>query len=165
MKPNRLRTIGRHTFGLFLLAACGCSPMAMKEAAGGSTHLFAWAWDVDKGAGDFLAVVDVDRRSPTYGQVVTSLPTAAGRGAHHTEYEMSTGQLFANSFDTGRTFVFDLGDPAHPRFIVCNRGSSRVINIFPLPLTKDSKLLAIHSMQSRVIASHLVIFATIDERF
>jgi hypothetical protein len=117
MKPNRLRTIGRHTFGLFLLAACGCSPMAMKEAAGGSTHLFAWAWDVDKGAGDFLAVVDVDRRSPTYGQVVTSLPTAAGRGSHHTEYEMSTGQLFANSFDTGRTFVFDLGDPAHPRLL------------------------------------------------
>ena len=83
----------------------------------GSTHLFAWAWDIDKGAGDFLAVVDVDRRSQTYGQVVGTVPTLAGRGAHHTEYELSTSQLFANSFDTGRTFVFDLGDAVHPRLL------------------------------------------------
>ena len=81
----------------------------------GSGHLFVWAWDVDKGADDFLAVVDVDRRSATYGQVVTTLPAQGGRGAHHVEYEMSTSQLFANSFETGRTFVFDLTDAVRPR--------------------------------------------------
>ncbi|HUF65533.1 MAG TPA: hypothetical protein VMM17_06100 [Gemmatimonadaceae bacterium] len=83
----------------------------------GSTHLFVWAWDVDQAAGDFLAVVDVDRSSATYGQVVTTLPTLAGRGAHHIEYEMSTSQIFANSGSTGQTFVFDLGDPVHPRLL------------------------------------------------
>jgi hypothetical protein len=79
-----------------------------------STHLFVWAWDVNHDAGAFLAVVDVDRSSATYGQVVSTLPTLAGSDAHHSEYEMTTNQLFANSFDTGRTFVFDLSDPVHP---------------------------------------------------
>ena len=110
-----LRLSCRHAIGLLLLAACGGSPVAMTGKSDGSTYLFAWAWDVDSVAGDFLAVVDVNRRSATYGQVVTTLPAPAGRGAHHTEYQMSTSQLFANSFATGRTFVFDLGDPVHPR--------------------------------------------------
>jgi len=100
----------RQAIGLLLLAACGGSPI-------GSTHLFVWAWDVDHDAGAFLAVVDVDRRSATYGQVVSTLPTLTGSEAHHVEYEMTTGQLFANSLDNGRTFVFDLGDPVHPRLV------------------------------------------------
>ena len=114
-RAHRLRTANRHAIGLLLLTVCGCSPMATTEEFGGSTHVFAWAWDVDRDADDFLAVVDVDRRSATYGQVVRTLPAQGGRGAHHVEYEMSTSQLFANSFETGRTFVFDLSDPVHPR--------------------------------------------------
>jgi selenium-binding protein 1 len=89
--------------------------MATTEESNSSTHVFVWAWDVDKDADDFLAVVDVDRRSSTYGQVVSTLPAPGGRGAHHVEYEMSTSRLFANSFETGHTFVFDLSDPVRPR--------------------------------------------------
>jgi len=114
---HRLRPLCRHATALLLFAASGCSPMARKGEGDGSTHLFVWAWDVDSAAGDFLAVVDVDRSSATYGQVVNTFPTMAGRGAHHTEYEMSTSELFANSFSTGRTYVFDLGDPVHPRLL------------------------------------------------
>ena len=110
-RAHRLRTAYRHAIGLLLLTVCGCSPMGTTEVSGGSTHVFAWAWDVDKDGEDFLAVVDVDRRSATYGQVVRTLPAQGGRGAHHVEYEMSTSQLFGNSFETGRTFVFDLSDP------------------------------------------------------
>src|SRR5262245_41278895 len=99
---------------LVLVAASGCSPLVPVSESGGSTHVFVWAWDVDKDADDFLAVVDVVRGSATYGQVVRTLPAPGGRGAHHVEYEMSTSQLFANSFETGHTFVFDLGDAMHP---------------------------------------------------
>src|SRR5688500_13576930 len=115
--PNtdRARPFRRHAIRLVILAACGCSPMVATEPPSGSTQVLVWAWDVDKDADDFLATVDVDRRSPTYGQVVRTVPARGGRGAHHVEYEMATGQLFANSFETGRTFVFDLGDPGHPR--------------------------------------------------
>jgi hypothetical protein len=105
----------RPAIGLLLLATFGCSSRATSESSEGSRHLFVWAWDVDKGADDFLAVVDLDRRSATYGHVVRTLPAPGGRGAHHLEYEMTTSQLFANSFDAGHTFVFDLSDPAHPR--------------------------------------------------
>lgn len=114
---HRLRPFGRRATGLLLLTVFGCSPKAPSREPNGSTYLFVWAWDVDHASGDVLAVVDVGRSSATYGQVVNTLPTLAGRGAHHTEYEMSTSQLFANSFDTGRTYVFDLGDPVHPRLI------------------------------------------------
>ena len=107
----------RHAIGLLLLAAFGCSPMVRKGASDGSTHLYVWAWDVDHNAGAFLAVVDVDRSSATYGQVVSTLPTLTGSDAHHIEYEMTTSQLFANSLDNGQTFVFDLGDPDHPRLV------------------------------------------------
>ncbi len=114
-RTDRVRTSYRHAIGLLLLAVSGCSPLATTRESGGSTHVFAWAWDIDKDADDFLAVVDVDRRSATYGQVVRTLPAPGGRGAHHVEYEMSTSQLFANSFETGHTFVFDLSDPVRPR--------------------------------------------------
>ena len=102
---------------LLLLALSGCSPTAQPGTGTGSTHLFAWAWDVDQDTGAFLAVVDVDRSSTTYGQVVATLPTSTGSSAHHVEYEMTTSQLFANSFDTGETFVFELSDPVHPSLV------------------------------------------------
>lgn len=111
------RSILLTALGVAILAACGCSPTVTTKESGGSPHLFVWAWDVDKAADDFLAVVDVDRRSATYGQVVRTLPAPGGRGAHHTEYEMPTSQLFANSFETGHTFVFNLSDAVHPRLI------------------------------------------------
>lgn len=111
------RSILLSALGVALLAACACSPTATTKEPGGSTHLLVWAWDVDKDADDFLAVVDVDRRSATYGQVVRTLLAQGGRGAHHTEYEMSTSQLLANSFETGHTFAFDLGDAVHPSLI------------------------------------------------
>ena len=107
----------RQAIGLLLLALFGCSPIARKGESDGSTHLFVWASDVDHDAGAFLAVVDVDRSSATYGQVVSTLPTLTGSEAHHIEYEMTTSQLFANSFDNGQTFVYDLGDPVHPRLV------------------------------------------------
>ncbi|MEZ4584822.1 MAG: hypothetical protein R2909_00270 [Gemmatimonadales bacterium] len=57
----------------------------------GSAHLFVWAWDVDGASDDFLAVIDVDRRSPSYGQVVTT-PWRRADAARTTWSTMSTGQ-------------------------------------------------------------------------
>ena len=100
--------------GLLSLALGACSTGTTPPAPGGSTHLFVWAWDKDHRSDAFLAVVDVERRSPTYGQVVTTLPAPGGSDAHHSEYEMTSSQLIANSFDTGRTFVFELTAPLRP---------------------------------------------------
>ena len=50
---------------------------------------------------------------------MTTLPVP-GRAnkPHHTEHEMpADGQLFANGFATGQSFVFDLADPVQPRIV------------------------------------------------
>lgn len=102
-----------------LIAGCHAAPPAPISApeAGGSRHLFVWAADADNRESDFLAVVDVDPRSPTYAEVIATVPVgAAATMAHHTEYEMPVdGELWANGFAAGRTFRFDLRDPARPR--------------------------------------------------
>jgi hypothetical protein len=103
------------------LMIAGChggrpTPVTTSELPG-SRYLFVWAGDADKRESDFLAVVGVDRHSPTYAQVVATLPVGAvGTVPHHTEYQMPPGGvLWANGFAAGRTFRLDLRDPTRPR--------------------------------------------------
>jgi 56kDa selenium binding protein (SBP56) len=102
-----------------MLALAG-SPFA---AAGATSqppqYLFLWTASADKSQPDFLAVLDVTERDGRYGRLVTTLPVPGrGNNPHHTEHEMPADrQLFANGFDTGQTFVFDLADPTRPRIV------------------------------------------------
>src|SRR5580693_10681246 len=111
---HRLVTIG--------LALCLGSISALcqenKSAAPGH-YLFAWTGDVAHRGNDFLAVIDADPSSPSYGRLVTTLATdQPTKLVHHTEYVMpSSGMLFANDHDAGRTFIFDLRDALHPKTV------------------------------------------------
>jgi hypothetical protein len=80
-------------------------------------YLFAWAGDRALQGKDFLAVIDAEPASPTYGHLLTTLVTdQTTLRVHHTEYTMpESGMLFANDHEAGRTFVFDLRDPLHPK--------------------------------------------------
>jgi hypothetical protein len=96
-------------------------------------YLFAWTGDAaNKRAGcsancgaegregfgnDFLAVIDADPASAAYGHLVTTVATdQQTMYVHHTEYTMpASGMLFANDHDAGRTFIFDVRDPLHPK--------------------------------------------------
>lgn len=80
-------------------------------------YLFAWTGDVAHKGNDFLAVIDADPASPSYGHLMTTLATdQPTMRVHHTEYTMpASGMLFANDHDAGRTFIFDLRDPLHPK--------------------------------------------------
>jgi hypothetical protein len=80
-------------------------------------YLFAWAGDAALKSNDFLAVIDADPSSPFYGHLVTTLATDQPTiRVHHTEYTMpASGMLFANDHDAGRTFIFDVRDPLHPK--------------------------------------------------
>lgn len=79
-------------------------------------YLFVWAGDAALKGNDFLAVIDADPSSASYGHLVTTLATdQQTMRAHHTEYTMpASGMLFANDHDSGRTFIFDVRDPLHP---------------------------------------------------
>jgi hypothetical protein len=79
-------------------------------------YLFAWAGDVAHKGNDFLAVIDADPDSASYGTLTaTAVTDQVSMQVHHTEYVMPAGGLlFANDHLAGRTFVFDVRNPLHP---------------------------------------------------
>ena len=82
-----------------------------------SSYLFVWTGDGDQKDSDFLAVIDARPTSPTYGEIITTLPVGVrATTPHHTEYEFPVGSiLFANGWGGGRTFILDLKNPKKPR--------------------------------------------------
>ena len=94
-------------------------PMRSQEQPlkGSGHYLFAWTGDVEHKGNDFLAVIDADPASPSYGHLMTTAATdQPTMRVHHTEYTMpASGMLFANDHEAGRTFIFDLRDPLHPK--------------------------------------------------
>ena len=80
-------------------------------------YLFVWTADDDEKDSDFLAVIDALPSSPTYGEVIATLPVGVrATFPHHTEYEFPAGaKLFANGWGAGRTFIIDLNNPKKPK--------------------------------------------------
>jgi hypothetical protein len=66
---------------------------------------------------DFLAVIDADPESTSYGHLIaTAVTDQVSMQVHHTEYVMPQGGLlFANDHLAGRTFVFDVRNPLQPK--------------------------------------------------
>ncbi|MBX9927377.1 MAG: selenium-binding family protein [Gemmatimonadaceae bacterium] len=103
---------------LFLGAAACATPTPPRPTAS-SDFLYLWSASTDSAAPDFLAVYDVrdrDGKSP-YGALVTTIPIPGRQNwPHHTEHDVAPdGRLFANGFDSGESFVFDVTTPAAPR--------------------------------------------------
>nr|WP_179299460.1 selenium-binding protein SBP56-related protein [Rubrivirga marina] len=94
-------------------------PPASTGPSRAAAHVFVWTGDAERTDSDFLAVLDADPASPTYGAVVTTLAVdAAGTDPHHTDHQMPPdGVLWANGFGSGDVFRFDLRDPRAPRLL------------------------------------------------
>ena len=82
-------------------------------------YLLVWSGDHAKKDNDFLAVIDADPASKSYGRLLTTLATDQKTDrVHHTEYTMpESGMLFANDHDVGRTFILDVRDPLHAKIV------------------------------------------------
>jgi hypothetical protein len=124
----------RFLLALFLLVRSINPPMHSQEQkpTASGHYLFAWTGDAanwragcsancgaegrEGWGNDFLAVIDADPASRSYGRLVTTVTTdQQTMNVHHTEYTMpASGMLFANDHDAGRTFIFDVRDPLHP---------------------------------------------------
>ncbi len=111
-----------------LAAAAGCSAKPDASRTAPPQYLFVWAGPHMSGmttpdsahappASDFIAVLDADSASSTYGRVLATTPVAgAGAMAHHTEFILSSARtLFADDYLTGRVSIFDLASPLAPR--------------------------------------------------
>jgi hypothetical protein len=87
-----------------------------RVAVSQSPYLFVWAGG--RGASAFIATIDADSTSATYGRVLASVPTGVEGMPHHTEHELPlSGHLLANDFHAGRTWLFDLHEPLAPRIL------------------------------------------------
>src|SRR5437867_11141429 len=61
-----------------------CLSPWVKRLAGAEKYLYVYAVDADAKDNDFLAVVDVNLASPTYGRVVNTVDVgSAGNDPHH----------------------------------------------------------------------------------
>jgi hypothetical protein len=105
-----------------ILVFCASSLTALHQNQSATVpghYLFAWTGDAEGDGKDFLAVIDADPSSSTYGKLVTSVATdQQTMQVHHTEYVMpASGMLFANDHIAGRTFIFDVRDALHPKVV------------------------------------------------
>jgi hypothetical protein len=111
----------RALFTLAVILGAVVLPMQSQEQPlkASGHYLFAWTGDMEQKGNDFLAVIDADPASPSYGHLMTTVVTdQQTMRVHHTEYTMpASGMLFANDHDAGRTFIFDLRDPLHPKLV------------------------------------------------
>ena len=108
-------------FALALILCVLFLPLVLHESrADVSRHyIFAWTGDAAHKGNDFLAIIDGDPASPSYGSLAATLVTdQQTMQVHHTEYVMpASGMLFANDHDAGRTFIFDVRDALHPKIV------------------------------------------------
>jgi hypothetical protein len=116
--PQALRTV--YVAVATVLALCcwsGSSPALAQSHSPTGHYLLVWAGDRALKGNDFLAVIDAEPKSVSYGHLLTTLPTDQQTvRVHHTEYTMpESGMLFANDHDAGRTFIFDVRNPLQPR--------------------------------------------------
>jgi 56kDa selenium binding protein (SBP56) len=113
--------VRRVLFALVVILAAIVVPMHPEDQPPKASghYLFAWTGDVEHKGNDFLAVIDADPASPSYGHLMTTMVTdQQTMRVHHTEYVMpASGMLFANDHDAGRTFVFDVREPLHPKIV------------------------------------------------
>jgi selenium-binding protein 1 len=109
-----------------------------------ATTLYVWASDQDKQSPDFLAVIDFDRKSKTYGKVLGTVavppPGNFGNEPHHCHTSpdgliLACGGLLSVLKGQNDIFFFDITDARHPKFLKSTRAPSSSItdDFLPIP--------------------------------
>lgn len=99
-----------------LVIGCGTPAPESAPPSPASRYVYVWAGADSAPDRDFLAVLDADPSSATYGTIVASVATDALGGAHHSEHHMPAGDtLLVNAFGSGITYLMDVSNPRAPR--------------------------------------------------
>jgi hypothetical protein len=116
----------QHVIALVVLLAA-LSAACSKSGDRASQYLFVWAGPRSSdssaamsnamGANDFLAVLDADGTSPTYGKTLATHEVGTpGMMAHHMELSLPVGHpVFTSDYITGQIFLVDVDNPLAPR--------------------------------------------------
>jgi selenium-binding protein 1 len=93
------------------------------------TTLLVWAQDAAHKEPDFIAVIDFDRNSPSYGKVLRTVPltgrNALGNEPHHVGISndgktIALGGLLSVLRGQDQVFFYDVTDPRNPTFMRSN---------------------------------------------
>lgn len=102
--------------GLGLLSACARGPET--PIFTGEPHLLVWAGDADRQNADFLALIDADPTSDTYGKVLRTYPIRSRANEPHALVPVrNDNRVFGSALLTNRVFVFDLQKPLAARLL------------------------------------------------
>ena len=101
---------------LGLLSACARGPET--PIFTGEPYLLVWAGDADRQNADFIAVIDADPTSSTYGKVLRTYPVRSrGNEPHALAPVRNDGRVFGSALLSNRVFVFDLQKPLAARLL------------------------------------------------
>jgi selenium-binding protein 1 len=116
--------------GVLFLATAVCALAADQghdqDRSGRGPRLLVWAGDQARQAPDFLAVVDFDEGSPSYGKVLTTVPLPgpgeSGNEPHHVGLSangriLAAGGLLSVLKGQREIFFFDVSNPDAPEFV------------------------------------------------
>jgi len=97
----------------------GCARRPERPLFTGEPYLVVWAGDADRQNADFLAVLDADPTSPSYGKVLKTYPVRSRGNEPHglNTQPRADRRIFATGLLTDRTFVFDLRQPLAGRLL------------------------------------------------
>src|SRR5436305_14707635 len=80
-------------------------------------YLYLFCVDADAKDNDFVAVIDVDPKSPTYSRITYTLDLGTkGNETHHWGYTDDRTRIWAGGLQSSRIWILDVAtDPAKPR--------------------------------------------------
>ncbi|HYV39149.1 MAG TPA: selenium-binding protein SBP56-related protein [Gemmataceae bacterium] len=80
-------------------------------------YLYVYCVDADAKDNDFLATVDVDRKSPKFGKIIHTLDLGTkGNETHHFGYTDDRTMIWGLTLFSNRVFLIDVAtDPAQPK--------------------------------------------------
>jgi hypothetical protein len=128
---SRVSTAADGSSGPVLLGGVPKIPVFPGAPGTGGTPdtLIVWAGDAAHKSPDFIAVVDFDPHSPTYGKVLSTIPIPGpggiGNEPHHVGLSsdgktLALGGLLSVLRAQDQVFFFDVSDPRDPVFLSSN---------------------------------------------
>jgi methanethiol oxidase len=102
------------------------------------TLLYVWTRDADAKESDFLAVVDANPKSGSYGKIIATVPTnSAANEAHHFGYTAKADRIFGAGMFSNKLFIYDVKrSPRKPQLI-------RTVNLDPTGYTGPHTMYAV----------------------
>ncbi|MBF8280139.1 MAG: Selenium-binding protein, partial [candidate division NC10 bacterium] len=105
--------------GASLAFAEVCLSPYVKQRTGQEKYMYVWSVDADAKDNDFLAVIDVNLASPTYGKILTTIDVGSkGNEPHHFGFTDDRTRIWAGTLFSNKIFIFDVAsDPARPKIV------------------------------------------------